>query len=117
MVMRENLALFDDIATGYSSAKLASKLDSVQHLLHNHAMEHQSFLTTTKNMRLRTLFYNTLCKLLFLQSFTDDQFHQLMQPLTMMCKQLESVPSVEQFRSEPIKHMLTGWLRDMRYGF
>lgn len=37
-----------------------------------------------------------------------------MKPLENSCMQLESVNTLEQFRSEPVRFALIGWLRDMR---
>lgn len=40
VIVKETLALFDDIASGYSSAKIATKLENVQMLLHNHGVSY-----------------------------------------------------------------------------
>jgi exportin-7 len=113
-IIKETLTLFDDIATGYSSAKLATKLETVIFILNNHSVEHFPFLNYPKNMRVRTTFYNILCKLLFLQNFTEDTFLEFMRPLERTCMQLEQIPTIEQFRSEQVKFVLMGWLRDLR---
>jgi exportin-7 len=113
-IVKQTLALFDDIATGYSSAKLAVKLDSTKFILKNHGVQTFPFLVIPGNERHRTTFYNTLCKLLFLSDYTEDDFIDFMKPLEVVCMQLEAINSAEQFRRDDVKLALIGWFRDLR---
>lgn len=65
-------------------------------------------------MRQRTSFYRTLCKLLFLQTYTDDEFERFVGPLEQVCTQLQSIPTLEQFQQRDVRYAIMGLLRDMR---
>lgn len=113
-IVRQTLALFDDIATGYASAKLAAKLDSTKFILKKHGIANFPFLVVRGNERHRTTFYTTLCKLLFLSDYSEEDFVEFMQPLEAVSAQLEQISNPEQFRVEGVGRALVGWLRDMR---
>lgn len=113
-VVKLTLALFDDIATGYSSAKLAVKLDSTKFILKNHGVQTFPFLGVSDNHRYRTSFYHTLCKFLFLSDYTEEDFIDFMRPLEAVCLQLEAINNPEMFRRDDVKQVLVGWLRDLR---
>ena len=57
-------------ATSFNEAQAARQvyqlLDAVQYMLRHHTAEEFPFLQVAANMRLRTSFFGTLCKLLFL---------------------------------------------------
>lgn len=113
-IVKLTIALFDDIATGYSSAKQAIKLDSTKFILKNHGIQTFPFLSVPGNQRYRTTFYHTLCKFLFLSDFTEEDFIDFMRPLEAVCIQLEAINNPEMFRRDDVKYVLIGWLRDLR---
>ena len=65
-VNERSLNLFCDLAGGYCSGKLLLKLEAVHYMLRHHTVDDFPFLQNASNVRLRTVFYGTLCKLLFL---------------------------------------------------
>ncbi|KAL0488799.1 exportin-XPO7 [Acrasis kona] len=112
-IIKQTISLFDDIATGYCSAKYATKLEITKMLLTRHSADNFPFLKMRDNIRQRTTFYHTLCKLLFLQNYTEDDFLNFMKPFDMVCTQLRQINESE-FAREDVMFALTGWLRDMR---
>ena len=103
------LGLFADLAGGYCSGKLMLKLKMVHHILANHSTAELPFLDHAGNVRLRTLFFGTLCKLLFLDD-THVTFKIFMAPLTALLASLSAeISLLPQMRDE-----LVGALRDMR---
>ncbi|EFC50356.1 exportin-7 [Naegleria gruberi] len=113
-IVTETMGLFDEIASGYNSAKLASKLETTQYLLLNHGPENFPFLNEITNLRQRTAFYKTLCKLLFLQNYTEDDFTSFIKPLESVSDRLNSIDNPEIFKQEGVKNALIGWCRDLR---
>eukprot|EP00310_Coccolithus_braarudii_P013215 CAMPEP_0183349442 /NCGR_PEP_ID=MMETSP0164_2-20130417/13624_1 /TAXON_ID=221442 /ORGANISM="Coccolithus pelagicus ssp braarudi, Strain PLY182g" /LENGTH=433 /DNA_ID=CAMNT_0025521157 /DNA_START=1 /DNA_END=1302 /DNA_ORIENTATION=+ len=88
------------------------KLEGVHFILANHTSAEFPFLDVSANSRLRTLFYSTLCKLLF----SDDntlKFKQFIAPFTELLTQL-SGQSNDQFSSPTVCKALIGVLRDLR---
>ena len=80
-VNEKSLALFSDLAGGYCSGKLLLKLDAVHYLLRHHTADDVAFLHADGNVRLRTVYYSTLCKLLFLDE-ASIKFKAFIEPLT-----------------------------------
>ncbi|KAG2373543.1 hypothetical protein C9374_012006 [Naegleria lovaniensis] len=113
-IVTETMSLFDDIASGYLSAKLASKLETTRYLLLNHGPENFPFLNEITNLRQRTAFYKTLCKLLFLQNYTEDDFLSFIKPLESVSDRLNAIDNPEVFKQDGVKNALIGWCRDLR---
>jgi len=113
-IVTDTMSLFDEIASGYLSAKLASKLDTTKYLLTNHGPENFPFLNEITNLRQRTAFYRTLCKLLFLQNYTEDDFISFIKPLESVSDRLNAIDNPEHFKQEGVKNALIGWCRDLR---
>jgi len=67
-----------DLASGYMSGKLLQKLEAVHFMLQHHTSEHFGFLE--EHTRNRTIFYNTLSKLLFMED-TPSNFKSFVAPL------------------------------------
>lgn len=110
-VISKTLALFFDIASGYTSSKLLLGLDTVHFLLANHTPEHFSFLSSC-NSRFRTTFHSTLARLLF--SSVDNhevRFAAFMEPIGAMLTQLAAAPD---YRNEGVKTAIIGVCRDLR---
>ena len=77
--------LLQDLASGYMSGKLLQKLEAVHFMLQHHTSEHFGFLE--EHTRNRTIFYNTLSKLLFMED-TPSNFKSFVAPL----QQVSSFP-------------------------
>ena len=111
-VNEKSLALFADLAGGYCSGKLLLKLDAVHYMLRHHTADDFPFLQVPGNVRLRTLFYSTLCKLLFLDD-ANIKFKVFMEPFTRLLRSLKEQDDVS-FASPPVRAALVGVLRDLR---
>ena len=59
--------LVQDLAGGFVAPKLLLKLDTVNALLEHHSPDLFAFLRKPSSFRNRTIFYNTLAKLLFME--------------------------------------------------
>lgn len=75
------LALFSELAAGYSSGKLLLKLDIVHQILRAHTAAEFPFLELPANGRHRTAFQAMLTRLLFSESEQPAQFAQFMEPV------------------------------------
>lgn len=111
-VNEKSLALFSDLASGYCSGKLLLKLDAVQYMLRRHAADDFPFLRVPVNVRLRTLFYCTLCKLLFLDD-SHIKFKTFMEPFTSLLRSLKGIDDAS-FASPHVRLAIVGVLRDLR---
>ena len=67
-----------DLACGYMSGKLLQKLEAVHFMLQHHTSDHFGFLED--HTRNRTIFYNTLSRLLFMDD-TRSNFKSFVAPL------------------------------------
>ena len=83
-----------------------------RYMLLHHTAEEFPFLLVSENMRLRTTFYGTLCKLLFLDDI-GVKFKQFMEPFTQWLRSLAS-QSENAFREGHVRTALIGLLRDLR---
>ena len=111
-VTEKTLALFSDLAGGYCSGKLLLKLENVHLILASHTAEEFPFLQVEANMRLRTTFYSTLCKLLFSDE-TNLRFKAFVAPFTQLFNQLGALSDAE-FAAPAVRTALVGLLRDLR---
>ena len=111
-INEKSLSLFADLAGGYCSGKLLLKLDAVHYMLRHHTADDFPFLQVPGNVRLRTLFYSTLCKLLFLDD-ANIKFKVFMEPFTRLLRSLKEQDDVS-FASPPVRAALVGVLRDLR---
>jgi exportin-7 len=108
----KSLALFSDLAGGYCSGKLLLKLDTVHYMLRHHTSDDFPFMRVGQNVRLRTTFYSTLCKLLFLDD-ANIKFKVFMEPFTQLLRSLREQDDAT-FASPPVRAALVGVLRDLR---
>lgn len=113
-VIQETLDLFFELASGYSSAKLMLKLETIHFILINHNSEHFNFMLEPANLRQRSKYYCTLCKLLFMQDYSEQNFLRFMHPLEQVCLQLEQISNLAQFSQDTVKFAFIGLLRDLR---
>ena len=109
-----SLALFADLAGGYCSGKLLLKLDAVHYMLRHHTADHFPFLSHPRSARLRTTFYATLCKLLFLDE-ANLKFRAFMEPFTLLLRSLgQQQHDAAAFATPQVRTALLGLLRDLR---
>lgn len=111
-VNEKSLALFSDLASGYCSGKLLLKVEAVHYMLRHHTVDEFPFLRVGSNVRLRTLFYGTLCKLLFLDD-TSVKFRVFMDPFTRLLRSLKELDDGS-FMTPDVRSALVGVLRDLR---
>jgi len=111
-VNERSLALFSDLAGGYCSGKLLLKLDAVHYMLRHHTADDFPFLLVGANVRLRTVFYGTLCKLLFLDD-ANLKFKTFMEPFTLLLRRLRETDDAS-FATHQVRTALVGVLRDLR---
>ncbi len=113
-VTEKTLALLADLAGGYSSGKLLLKLELVHFMLGHHGASEFPFLDVTANVRLRTSYYSTLCKLLF-SSENTVKFRDFMRPFTEQFIWLrDRIGSEQAVSSAELRATLIGLLRDLR---
>ncbi|DBA92724.1 hypothetical protein WJX77_011928 [Trebouxia sp. C0004] len=114
-VIQDTLSLFSDLASGYMSGKLLQKLEAVHFMLQHHTGEHFGFLE--EHTRNRTIFYNTLSKLLFMED-TPSNFKSFVAPLQQVLVGLasasSSATSAGALRQSVPEKTVVGIFRDLR---
>ena len=115
-IVRETLSLFNHISSGYSSAKVVKEAEITGQLFVCHTSKYFPFLDYPPNTRSRTTFYNTLVRLLFLDSSgcSSTQFNTFMSPFSVVFGNLLSINNYASLKSDQPKYMLIGLLRDFR---
>ncbi|KAL6051841.1 exportin-7 isoform X1 [Balamuthia mandrillaris] len=111
-VVYRTLKLFFDLAVGYSSGKLLSKMDIITEILTHHTSQYLPFLDHGDNVHNRTAFYSTLGRLLFSDTHIM-KFEEFMLPFKQTTRSLMSVNSAEAFRQSDCKRVLIGLFRDL----
>ncbi|XP_057520891.1 uncharacterized protein LOC130801107 isoform X2 [Amaranthus tricolor] len=110
-ILDQTLALFLEMASGYSTGKTLLKLDTIKYLKANHSKENFLFLKD-HNSRRRTTFYYTIGILVFSED-SIVKFKQTMEPFQQVFVNLESIPEPV-FRDESVKCAFIGLMRDLR---
>lgn len=110
-VLDQTLNLFLEMASGYMTAKLLLKLDTIQYITINHSKDHFRFLEDNDS-RKRTTFYFIIGTLVFMEDSVV-KFKQSMDPFFQVLVNLESTPD-QIFRNETVKCALIGLMRDLR---
>ena len=70
-VVKRTLEVLHDLVFAYSSGKLLLTLDCVGAMLLNHTADHFPFLGNPANTHLRTTFYTTLARLVFMEDESE----------------------------------------------
>lgn len=112
-ILKKSLELFQEVASSYTIGRTLLKLDIVEFILKNHSKEHFPFLDVDANMSLRSLFYGTLAKLLFLEDDAD-KFAAFMVPFDTVLRSFTSMQTIGEFRDPAVKSTLAGLFRDLR---
>jgi len=113
-VIGQTLELFQDLSDGYMSGKLLLKLEGVDFLLSHHTSEHFGFLTHPVNTRLRTLYYSTLARLLFLDD-SPAKFRSFILPIHQLLRLIDSEgPTPALLRQKVPAETVIGLFRDLR---
>eukprot|EP00803_Ostreobium_quekettii_P004119 evm.model.scf_281.4 EVM.evm.TU.scf_281.4 scf_281:37255-51104(+) len=112
-----SLSLFQDLGGGYMSGKLLMKLETVNTLLQHHSSDRFDFLRQPTSFRSRTIFYNTLTKLLFMED-TPTKFKTFVAPMQQVLVGLhtasQSATSAQAVRQSVPKETVMGLFRDLR---
>ncbi|TYZ58875.1 hypothetical protein PybrP1_005973, partial [[Pythium] brassicae (nom. inval.)] len=113
VVISKTLALFFEIASGYSSGKLLLGLETVQYLIGHHTEDEFPFLAVPANTRHRTTFHSTIARLLFTTAFDEssERFERFLEPIEDVLNKLMQTPS---FRVPEVRHAVAGVCRDLR---
>mmetsp|Transcript_37087 Transcript_37087/g.148002 ORF Transcript_37087/g.148002 Transcript_37087/m.148002 type:complete len:1034 (-) Transcript_37087:449-3550(-) len=119
-VVKKTLQLLSDLAFGHSSGRLLGKLKTIRSMLNNHGEESFLFMKGSSMGQQRTLFYQTLTKILFslisLGEFDPEaEFERFLQPLQLRLEAIAAVQSDEMMINDPeVSNALIGALRDLR---
>ncbi|KAL8129299.1 hypothetical protein V2J09_018454 [Rumex salicifolius] len=112
-IIDQTLNFFLEMASGYMTAKLLLKLDSIQYIILHHSREHFPFQENYDLTRSRTTFYYAISSLMFTYDNLSVTFKRFMEPLWQVSVTLESTPD-SLFRNDGIKYALIGMARDLR---
>lgn len=113
VVISKTLALFFEVASGYSSGKLLLGLETVQYLIANHTADEFPFLAVPANTRHRTTFHSTIARLIFTTAFDEssERFERFMEPIENVLTQLLQTPN---YRVPEVREAVIGVCRDLR---
>ncbi len=81
-VIHRSMELLNHLGSGYSTGKLLLKLPTIHGILQQHGPDNFPFLLEGCNARRRTVFYQTLTRLLFLDEAVVPDFDAFAAPLT-----------------------------------
>ncbi|XP_073525955.1 exportin-7-B-like [Phyllobates terribilis] len=112
-IIDQTLKFFLEMASGYMTAKLLLKLDSIQYIILHHSREHFPFQENYELTCSRTTFYYAISSLMFADDNLSVTFKRFMEPLWQVSVSLEPTPD-SLFRNDGIKYALIGLARDLR---
>ncbi|KAL7747065.1 hypothetical protein RI367_007561 [Sorochytrium milnesiophthora] len=112
VVVNKTLKLFEELSMGYTNLKLVSKAESAKLLLASHGTYEFTFLR--QNVRTRTQYYTTVCRLLFAEDVTQTDFQAFMQPFSEKFALLDKLTSPAQYYNDQVKITVAGLCRDLR---
>jgi exportin-7 len=110
-VVKDSLDLLDNLSSGYSSVKLMANLERTKSLLVNHTADYFPFLNVPANNRLRTSFYTTLSRLVFLGENVA-LFDQFVTPFERVVHAITQ--QAASMRSQEVLALGIGLCRDLR---
>jgi len=117
-VVNATLTLFQDLAAGYMSGKLLLKLEAVTYLLSHHSTEYYPFVSHPANRRARTVYYQTLARLLFMEDPPLGKFKSFVAPLQHILLGLgaaQAAGGLAALRAAaPAETTVAGLFRDLR---
>lgn len=88
-IVKDSIAVFNELAQGYSSAKLLLTLESVKNTLSNHTVDNFAFLSYPKNLKYRVQYYSALGRLIFLDG-NEANYQQFIKPLVNVMDSLQN---------------------------
>ena len=97
---------------GYLSLKRLSLLPIVDTMLTHHTAQHFPFLNFPDNSASRTVFYRSLCRVLF-QDKNIEKFDTFIAPFSQNFEILVNQSSVEALKQDQCKILLIGLVRDL----
>eukprot|EP01105_Mastigella_eilhardi_P023790 TRINITY_DN6052_c0_g1_i4.p1 TRINITY_DN6052_c0_g1~~TRINITY_DN6052_c0_g1_i4.p1 ORF type:complete len:568 (-),score=152.70 TRINITY_DN6052_c0_g1_i4:34-1737(-) len=112
-IVYRTLQLLLDLASGYSSSKLMTKLEVTSQMLIHHTREYVPFLESASGNgggKYRAMYYGILGKLLFTEELFS-RFDDFMLPFEQTASFMLMQPSVEAIRQHQV--LVVGFLRDI----
>ena len=101
-VVAKTIALFGELASGFSSVKLLYKIDAARQLLREHDVAHLPFLNRQENLKLRTEFNAALCRLFFAEEnpSLEADFDEFMVPYSRLLSDLSNLGNLSSYRND-----------------
>eukprot|EP00048_Salpingoeca_helianthica_P001319 m.48425 g.48425 ORF g.48425 m.48425 type:complete len:1073 (+) comp11378_c0_seq3:31-3249(+) len=114
-IIDRTLRLLGELSQGYTSVRRLIKLETVQVLLEAHTAEHFAFLTAA-HPRSRTLFYQSLGRMLLLESLDDaPRFARFIAPFSSVLQTMAARLAAGNCGGDPqAKIAVIGLARDLR---
>ncbi|ORZ07865.1 armadillo-type protein [Absidia repens] len=124
-LIKQTLALFNELASGYSALKNIRKTETITYLLQNHMNSNNGFFGVLDNQENnssnsnihrhnRMLYYQILCKVLFAEEVTEVEFDTFMKSFEQRLDGLAQLDSIQAFHQIPVKIALEDIFRDLR---
>ncbi|KAF1877740.1 hypothetical protein Lal_00038049 [Lupinus albus] len=111
-VIDQTINLLLEMASGYGTAKLLFKLDTIKHIISNLNREQFPFLENWDCFRSRTTLYYAIGMLVFMED-SPMKFKSSMEQFLQVFVRLESTPDAL-FQSDAVKYAFIGLMRDLR---
>ncbi|XP_019428725.1 PREDICTED: exportin-7-like isoform X2 [Lupinus angustifolius] len=111
-VIDQTISLLLEMASGYVTAKLLFKLDTIKHIISNLNREQFPFLENWDCFRSRTTLYYAIGMLVFMED-SPMKFKSSMEQFLQVFVRLESTPDAL-FQSDAVKYAFIGLMRDLR---
>ncbi|CAG8489054.1 27229_t:CDS:10 [Gigaspora margarita] len=113
-IIQRTVALFNDLAGGYTSVRLLRNIPTTQFIIQKHTVKDFPFLDAPNNLRTRIIYYSALSRVLFADDNVERDFEEFVRPWDITMAQLGALNSFEAFRQPAVKVTLSGIFRDLR---
>ncbi|RCI02278.1 hypothetical protein CU098_001501 [Rhizopus stolonifer] len=113
-VIQKSLILFDELASGYSAVKNLRKLETTSLVMQNHLSNEFAFFDHDKHRQNRMLYYQTLCKILFAEDSSEQEFYEFIKPFEVRLEDLSMLNTMEEYQQPQVQGALQAIFRDLR---
>ncbi|CAG8777695.1 34263_t:CDS:2, partial [Racocetra persica] len=102
-IIQRTVALFNDLAGGYSSVRLLRNIPTTQFIIRKHTVKDFPFLDSPNNLRTRVAYYSALSRILFADDNVERDFEEFVRPWDLTMAQLGALNSFQAFRQPAVE--------------
>ncbi|KAI8363847.1 armadillo-type protein [Choanephora cucurbitarum] len=114
LIILKTLELFNELASGYSALRNLRKIESTTMIMQNHLSSEFGFFNHDKHRHSRMLYYQVLCKILFAEDSSEQEFYEFMKPFEVRLESLCALNTIEAYQQPQVQNALVAIFRDLR---